>query len=485
MDAADLGAILGAVGAVLVLVARKRAELALGFAVLVAAEIALIGSFAVGDRLLAPGAIALGLVGLAVLAAGATVFVRHPAFVTPAILAAAPFRLPLDFGREHRFFVAVAEPGQLGRLLLLYAVLGAAVLALLWRMLRNGPLPSLPRQVGWPAGAFIAFASLSLLWTVDLRAGENLLAYFLLPFAVLVAVVARAPAPTWLPKAMAWIAVGLGAVFALVGLVQEATGKLFFYAPNLEISNTYGTYFRVTSLFRDPSLYGRHLVLAIAVVLVAVWLRRINVWFALAAIVLLWFGLFFSYSQSSFVALFTVVLAVTAFSGDRRIRIAVAGTAAAVVIAGAALVAIAAKDASAQRASSDRTRRVEVTFDVFKHRPIAGVGIGGQPRASQRQATRKAQVTKYVSHTTPLTIAAELGIAGLLLYGLVLAGAVWLVDRVRRRDVALGLGLGAVLLALFVHSLFYSGFFEDPITWLALAVGASFLASGRTATLAR
>ena len=32
----------------------------------------------------------------------------------------------------------------------------------------------------------------------------------------------------------------------------------------------------------------------------------------------------------------------------------------------------------------------------------------------------------------------------------------------RREEPALGLGLGAMLLALFVHSLAYSGFFEDP-----------------------
>ncbi len=45
----------------------------------------------------------------------------------------------------------------------------------------------------------------------------------------------------------------------------------------------------------------------------------------------------------------------------------------------------------------------------------------------------------------------------------------------RRRAPALGLGLGAVLLALFAHSLAYSGFFEDPVTWLTIAVAASFL----------
>jgi hypothetical protein len=40
----------------------------------------------------------------------------------------------------------------------------------------------------------------------------------------------------------------------------------------------------------------------------------------------------------------------------------------------------------------------------------------------------------------------------------------------------LALALGAVLLALFTHALAYSGFFEDPITWLTLGVGAAYFA---------
>jgi hypothetical protein len=36
----------------------------------------------------------------------------------------------------------------------------------------------------------------------------------------------------------------------------------------------------------------------------------------------------------------------------------------------------------------------------------------------------------------------------------------------------LGLGAAAVFLALFVHSLFYSGFFEDPIVWGVMALAA-------------
>ena len=37
--------------------------------------------------------------------------------------------------------------------------------------------------------------------------------------------------------------------------------------------------------------------------------------------------------------------------------------------------------------------------------------------------------------------------------------------------------LAAALIALFVHALAYSGFFEDPLTWFVLAVASSFLVS--------
>ena len=107
--------------------------------------------------------------------------------------------------------------------------------------------------------------------------------------------------------------------------------------------------------------------------------------------------------------------------------------------------------------------------------PIAGVGIGSQPLASQRLSDRSAVVARFVSHTTPVTIVAELGVVGLLLYLALLAGAGRTIAVVHSRDRVFGLALAAVLLALFVHSLAYSGFLEDPITWLVfgLAAGAS------------
>ena len=46
--------------------------------------------------------------------------------------------------------------------------------------------------------------------------------------------------------------------------------------------------------------------------------------------------------------------------------------------------------------------------------------------------------------------------------------------RLRRRDETLALALGVTLLGLFVHALFYSGFLEDPLTWLVLGIAAAY-----------
>jgi len=66
---------------------------------------------------------------------------------------------------------------------------------------------------------------------------------------------------------------------------------------------------------------------------------------------------------------------------------------------------------------------------------------------------------------------------GLALYAWLLGAAAVLIWRVTRFDQAIGLALGAALLGLFVHALFYSGFFEDPITWLVPAIAAAYLVS--------
>ena len=476
---AQLAAPVGALGAALLLLARGRLMILGGLLLVAVADAGLVLDLSDHGHRISPKLVALGVAALVPMAIGAAILVRWPVLVTPVVLAASPFRPPLSFGSEHRYYVGVASAGQLGRLLPLYAVLGAAALALGWRSLRHGhEIRPVPPIVSVPAIAFFAVASLSLLWTIDLHSGENELAYFLFPFAVLVAVVARAPFPAWMPRVLATIAVALAALFSVVGLIQAVTHKLWFFSPAVEVGNAYSSFFRVTSLFRDPSLYGRHVVLGIVVLLVAVLYGRLTPLIALPLVVVLFAGLWFSYSQSSMAALFVVTLALAAVAGNRALRTVAVVTALVVALAGAGLIVASVGGHSLKQVTSDRSRRTELTLKVFRSHPLAGVGLGGQPLASRaRSSSQAGSPTRFVSHTTPLTIAAELGILGLIAYVALLGGAAALIERVRRIDPALGLGLAAVLLALVVHSIAYSGFFEDPVTWLVLAVAASFVLS--------
>ena len=190
----------------------------------------------------------------------------------------------------------------------------------------------------------------------------------------------------------------------------------------------------------------------------------------------MWAGLLFSYSQSSMVALIAVTLAVAAATGGRRVRMVVAGGLAAVLLAGVGYVAsIEIRGDSLRRETSDRTQRVEDTVRVVREDPLVGAGIGGQASASRRLAKEEREpkpTANFVSHTTPLTVAAELGAVGLALYVWLIVGGARAIAGVARLDRGLGIALGAALLALFVHALFYSGFLEDPLTWLVLAIAA-------------
>ncbi|MBD0347615.1 MAG: PQQ-binding-like beta-propeller repeat protein [Thermoleophilia bacterium] len=465
-DAAQLAALCGAVGASLVLLPVRRVALLAGLALLAVSELGIGWALAEDDldRLARPAGLAAVLLGAGVAGALAALFVRWPALTPLAVVAVAPFRLPVELGDEEAFLLVP-----------LYGVLAAAVLALAVRSLRGDDLRAPPVLVGVPSALLVGFAGLSLLWSQDLRAGSIALGFFFFPFATLVAVVARSPVAEWLGRALVALAIALAAVFALVGLWQWRTEELFF-ARDLEVANTYTSFFRVTSLFKDPSLYGRALVLAVAVVLVALWLGRITWRLAVPVIALLFAGLYVSYSQSSFVTLFAVTLAVAFALGERRTRVALGAVTAVVALTGALLVADALRGDSAQRVTGDRSRLVDVTTSVVAKNPVVGVGIGAQPRASAEEAGSQSK-RRNASHTTPLTVAAELGAVGLLLYLAFLAGTAWMLLALVRAHRALGVGLAAVFLALVVHSLMYSGFFEDPLTWTVVGLGAAALAS--------
>jgi O-antigen ligase len=474
-DLAQLAGVVGAVGCLLVLLPRGRALLLGSFAVLAAAEamlaVALIPRSDL-ERLQRP----LVLVGLVVIVAAglalAAALARWPALTPVALLLAAPFRISVDLGSQHAFL-----------LLPLYGVLAAAALAFCWRA-ATSPVRGVPLLLAAPVGCFIALSGLSLLWSHDLKQGSIELVFFLFPFAALFAIVARAPFPDSLPRTLGVTLVGLTTVFALIGLYQRATHTLL-YAPSLEVENAFTSYFRVSSVFKDPSLFGRYLALGIAVIVAAYLLGRVRLAIAAPLLSIAFAALWFSYSQSSMVTIFFVVAALALVAGSRGTRRLVLVVAAGVVLAAAGVVAVHVRNDSARKFTSDRSRLVAVTWKVFRNHPLVGVGVGGQPKASREEAAQRLAASRNRSHTTPLTVAAELGVLGILSYLALVAGAARALLSVWRLHRPLALGLASVFLTLLAHSLFYAGFFEDPITWGVLAIAAGALTAAAPIRRAR
>jgi O-antigen ligase/polysaccharide polymerase Wzy-like membrane protein len=470
----DAAAVLGALGAVGILSARSRAVLIGGFAALALAELLLARHFSPSGfhKLTTPAGVVAVVFGLAALAVLAAAFVRFAAAVPAVLVPLVPFRLPFDFGANHRFFVGLGQHGSLGRLIPLYVALAAAAAALAWRCLRGEEVRPLPPLVAVPAMLIVALMSLSLLWAFDLHAAANRLGFFVLPFAVLLCVVARSPFASWLPRVLAIEAVALGCLYAAVGIAEEHAHRLLFYEPKVAVANSYTSFFRVTSLFSDPSIYARHLVVSLTVLVVVVLLGRASLALCAVLMAFIWTGLYFSYSQSSMVALAASTVVVTVIAGGRRTRLGLAVAAAVLLVGGAVGFLALSRDHSPNRVLSGRLTLVHDTWVVVRNHPFAGVGVASQPAASRQETTRRGSARRVTSHTAPLTIAAELGIVGFALYLAFLAGAARLFWLLRRIDDALGLALLGTLTALVVHSLSYGVFFEDPLLWMTLAVGA-------------
>jgi O-antigen ligase len=467
---AEIAALLGALGAVGALITRGGIFPLIGLALLGLASGGL-GWSLVGDEdvellLHDPAGVALIVVGVAAAIVLAVPLARYPAVVPVALLAVAPFRVPVQLGQEEAFL-----------LLPLYLAIAAAVLALAYRILRGERPPPPPFLLAIPLAAFVTLAATSFLWTWDERAGGIALAFFVFPFTAGLATVARAPLADWLPRALLVTLVALGTLFAAIGIYQAHSRTLFF-GRDVEVANAYTSFFRVTSVFKDPSLYGRYLVVPIAVLLVAILVRRgrtLDWVVATVFVAFLFLGLFYSYSQSSFVALFVVTFAVAIVGADRRTRIVLLACALVATLAAAGAAGATIGGRSAKDVTSGRSRLVDVTVEAFKERPVAGVGIGGQPRASS-EIVKKGSPSRNASHTTPLTVLAELGVIGFVLYAWLLAATAWALVLVARAGRTLGVGLGAVFLVLVVHSMLYAGFFEDPLTWGVIGLACAALA---------
>jgi O-antigen ligase len=261
----------------------------------------------------------------------------------------------------------------------------------------------------------------------------------------------------------------MAVVFSAIGFYQYDTRDIF-QNPKVIYANAYAPYFRVNSVFWDPSVYGRFLVIAMVpslVLIVCGRSPRVAI-AAAAAVVVTWFGLLISFSQSSFASLLVVVIALAFVAWRWRALVAV-------VLAVAVLAGISVAQPQIRRsiqhhttgglnnATSGRFSLVANGIRIAAHHPVLGVGVGGFKRAyADRVHLKGKDPKKAASHNTPVTVAAETGLAGLGLFAWLLVATLREAWR-RRGQTALVAGLG--IAAILVHSLFYNAFFEDPMTW--------------------
>jgi O-antigen ligase len=464
---AHAAAVVGAFGACGLLLARERLLFFAGLAGLLLAEAGLAYALVPDAPSLLTGSTArfgaLAVAALLGLALTAT-FVRYPAAAPIALLVVAPFRLSVGLGSQEAFL-----------LLPLYAVLAAAAAALAYRVLRGEVVPNMPLLIAAPTSMLVALTGISLVWAKDPRAGTIDLVFFFFPFTILFAIIALTPTKDWTWRALATALLAVTSVFAAIGVYQAWSHTEILAKQDVQLSNAYSAFFRVTSVFQDPSVYGRHLVLGIVVLLTMLWLERIRPAVGLPVLALLVAGLYFSYSQTSFAALFCGVLFVSVVAGDRLTRRIVVAVSVALVLAAGGAVLAEGRGDSAREVTSDRLPLAQATWPVYAAHPIVGVGVGSQPLMSRREADAHRRKSKNVSHTTPLTIAAELGTVGLLVYLAFLVALGRAIFAAWQRHRAVGLALGGCLTALVVQSLSYGGFFQDPFVWLIAGVATAAL----------
>ena len=302
-ELARAGGPIGCAGLALVLLATRRDLRLVGLGLLTLGALFLLAYLApTGHR---PLLAAAGVVGLVVAVGGAWLFLRWPWLVPIAALVCVPARIPVKLGSE-----------SANLLIPLYGVVVAAGLAFAWRLIRGDDRARELGPLAWPLAAFVAWSGLSLAWSQDLRQGAITLLFFFLPFGLLAVVLARLPwSRRWLEGVYGLLGV-MAVVFAFIGLYQWVNRDVF-WNPKVIVANAYapsGLFYRVNSVFYDPSIYGRFLVLAILASLVIVlYSKRPKIAISITVVIVAtWVGLFFSFSQSSF---FTLVVGVLVAAG--------------------------------------------------------------------------------------------------------------------------------------------------------------------------
>ena len=408
--------------------------------------------------LIAGGALLL----VAAIAVGAAISRRFEDAVPLAAFAVIALRVPVELA------------GETSNLLVpLYLVIAAGLAGVLWGELRGlpnraptaQPDPEAPAVV-WLrrllAASLILYA-LQAIYSDDVSNAIENACFFLVPFAALFVLLSET---RWTERrlvAVAWVIAGVAIAYALVAFGEYATRELLLNS-ELEDSNEIKPFFRVNSLFHDPNVFGRYLALVVVVLGAGVaWSR--GGWRAAVTV------------GTSLVLLAGLVV----LAGLRwGLRWGAAAVGAIVLVAGVLAVAdTGGEDIGPSRGldsdTSGRVGLVEGGVDLFEDRPFLGFGSGAFGRA---YVDRHPNAKVKTSHAEPITVAAEQGVAGLLVYAALVCTILWAMFGAGVGGNPARAAIAACMVVMLVHSLGYAGFAIDPATWALLALGVALHPKG-------
>jgi putative inorganic carbon (HCO3(-)) transporter len=467
---------------------RRRALAMLAAPVLAAVALAMLAT-RVHVPSIGPAIAAAGAAGLVAVAVLTWLVHRRPDLLPVLAVGALAFRVP------------VSVSGSAANLLLpLYAVIAAGTLSYAWRWLRaardDEDEPPTPKLLWWLKLAFAAVVVVygaQSVYSTDVEPALKNVCLFYVPFALLFLLLLEVRWTPSLLRTSLGVTVVLALAFAAIGCVEFATGHLLITNAKVVEANDLLPYFRVNSLFFDPNIYGRYLALTMIVLAtVLLWTRRRREAIAIAcALTLLWVGLVFSLSQSSFAALLLGLAVLAALRWSPWPVLAGIGVAAIVALAVVLLVpAVLNLETGKQnwldRATSGRANLVGGALEMVRDRPLWGYGSGAFTEQYRERERVSSEKVAAASHTIPLTVTAEQGVVGLGAYLALVAVSLALLFRGLRAAVGSApwpgaiavarTGIAAAYAALLLHTLVYAAYLEDPLTWVLLAIAASLRA---------
>jgi O-Antigen ligase len=436
-----------------------------------------------------PAKLALAvIVAVIAVGVGAAIFRRFRWAFPVSVFAALPLRVPVHLG------------GQTSHLLVpLYLVIAAALVSFAYSALagrRAAPNDGRPGQGASAAtladrpaavwlyrvlAATLVLYAIQTAYSADVSNAIENASFFLVPFAVMLMLLGEV---RWTDRILGGVLIavaGVALVFAGVAFAEYAARDLLLSRGDLLQSNQLHLYFRVNSLFYDPNLFGRDLALTlVALGAYLAWTRGTRLPLAAAVVSGVLLGaLALSYSISSFAALVAGLLVVAGLRWSWRWALA---GGAAILVCGAIFLLISGTgrtDVGSGEASSTTTSgRVDLVrggITLAGDRPVWGWGSGSFGAAFSRHIER-AKTT--VSHTEPVTVAAEQGGIGLVVYVALVVLALIVLFSGASASVA-SAATAACFAAMVVHSLAYAAFTIDPATWALLGLGVALRRGGQ------